>query len=215
MPRIFGKFKKDDVCDEIGSYMLHYIKGKLAELLPGMAVIENNGIGYEIFVPENSSVYLAKPGDEIRLYTSMVVREDDMSLYGFSEKDSLSMFRKLMTVSGVGAKAALAVLSAMPFSELTKAIVFEDVAKLTTANGIGKKTAQRIVLDLKDKIESFGDVSFASDLDVTSGSAKEEAIAALVALGYSKSEAMMSIVGIKEANLTAEEYIKKALKQGF
>ena len=196
--------------------MLHYIKGKLTEILPGMAVIENNGIGYELFVPENSSVYLAKTGDEIRLYTAMIVREDDISLYGFSEKDSLAMFRKLMTVSGVGAKAALAVLSAMPFSELTKAIAFEDVAKLTTANGVGKKTAQRIVLDLKDKVGAFDAMtSFGSDADILLGSAKEEAILALITLGYSKSEATMALVGIRENDLTAEEYIKRALKQGF
>lgn len=196
--------------------MIHYIRGKLTEILPGLAVIENNGIGYEVFVPENSSVYLAKPGDEIRLYTAMIVREDDISLYGFSEKDSLSMFGKLMTVSGVGAKAALSVLSAMPFSELNRAIAFEDVAKLTTAKGIGKKTAQRIVLDLKDKIGSFDSAAdFGVGGDVVFGTAKEEAVAALVTLGYSKSEATMAMIGITEPDLTAEDYIKKALKHGI
>lgn len=131
--------------------MIHYVRGKLGEILQGMAVIENNGIGYEIFVPENSSVYLARPGDEIRLYTAMIVREDDISLYGFSEKESLSMFRKLTTVSGVGAKVALAVLSAMPFSDLNRAIAFEDVEKLTTAKGIGKKQHSESCSNLKIK----------------------------------------------------------------
>lgn len=196
--------------------MLHYIKGKITTVLPGMVAIENNGIGYEVFIPDNSAAYLAKPEEEIRLFIAMIVREDDISLYGFTEKDSLTMFRKLMTVSGVGAKAALAVLSAMPLSELIRAIAFEDVTMLTSANGIGKKTAQRIVLDLKDKLAIFdaGVISSAGQ-NVVSCSAKEEAVAALVSLGYTKSEAMSAMVGINEANLTAEEYIKRALRQGI
>ncbi|NCB41649.1 MAG: Holliday junction branch migration protein RuvA [Clostridia bacterium] len=196
--------------------MIHYVKGKLTEILPGLAVIESGGVGYEIFVPENSSVYLARPGDEFRLYTAMIVREDDISLYGFPDKDSLFMFRKLMTVSGVGAKAALAVLSAMPFADLRRAIAFEDVVKLTTANGIGKKTAQRIVLELKDKIGAFDAIKPLSvETEVVPGSAKDEAVAALISLGYSKSEAMMAMIGITDTDLTAEGYIKKALKQGI
>lgn len=149
----------------------------------------------------------------MRFYTAMIVREDDISLYGFTERDSLSMFRKLMTVSGVGAKAALAVLSAMPLSELSRAIVFEDVAALTRANGIGKKTAQRIVLDLKEKIDVTETGVSVPDTDVAAGSAKEEAIHALIYLGYTKSEAMTAMIGITDPDLTAEEYIKKALAQ--
>ncbi|HPF18943.1 MAG TPA: Holliday junction branch migration protein RuvA [Bacillota bacterium] len=193
--------------------MIHYIKGRLIESLPGLAILETNGIGYQLHIPENSAAYLAKPGEEMRFYTAMIVREDDISLYGFTERDSLSMFRKLMTVSGVGAKAALAVLSAMPLSELSRAIVFEDVAALTRANGIGKKTAQRIVLDLKEKIDVTETGVSAPDTDVAAGSAKEEAIHALIYLGYTKSEAMTAMIGITDPDLTAEEYIKKALAQ--
>jgi Holliday junction DNA helicase RuvA len=191
--------------------MLHYIKGRIAEVLPGMAVLENAGIGYELHIPENSAAFLAKPGDEMRFFTAMIVREDDISLYGFTDRDSLIMFRRLMTVSGVGAKAALAILSAMPLSELTRAIVFEDVPMLTRANGIGKKTAQRIVLELKDKIGAADSITAPADTDVAPGSAKEEALGALVALGYTRSEAMTAMIGITEPGLTAEEYIRKAL----
>lgn len=191
--------------------MLHFIKGRIAEVLPGLAVLENGGIGYELHIPDNSAAYLAKPGDEIRFYTAMIVREDDISLYGFTERESLTLFRKLMTVSGVGAKAALAVLSAMPLAELNKAIVFEDVAALTRANGIGKKTAQRIVLDLKDKIDTVDTGFSVPDGGIVAGSAKDEAVSALIYLGYTKSEAMTALVGITDPDLTAEEYIRKAL----
>lgn len=196
--------------------MLHYIKGKITAVLPGMVAIENNGIGYEVFVPDNSPAYLAAREEEIRLFTAMIVREDDISLYGFTEKDSLALFRKLMTVSGVGAKAALAVLSAMPLSEILRAIAFEDAQTLTKANGIGKKTAQRIVLDLKDKVGLFdAKLLPAAESNTAADNAKEEAVAALITLGYTKSEAMSAMVGITDTDLTAEEYIKKALRQGI
>lgn len=191
--------------------MLHFIKGRIAEVLPGLAVLENGGIGYELHIPDNSAAYLAKPGDEIRFYTAMIVREDDISLYGFTERESLTLFRKLITVSGVGAKAALAVLSAMPLAELNRAIVFEDVAALTRANGIGKKTAQRIVLELKDKIDTVDTGFSVPDGGIVAGSAKDEAVSALIYLGYTKSEAMTALVGITDPDLTAEEYIRKAL----
>jgi Holliday junction DNA helicase RuvA len=196
--------------------MFHYIKGQLALKFDGGVVIEASGIGYEVFVPANSPAYLAHDGDVLTLYTAMIVREDDVSLYGFSEKESLHLFRKLITVSGVGAKAALSVLSCMPLAELKKAIVFEDAKALTIANGIGKKTAERIILELKDKLGSLGaDISEAmqSAGDVLATDEKAEAINALMALGYSKGEAMSAMVIIKDTGLSAEEYIKRALKQ--
>jgi Holliday junction DNA helicase RuvA len=195
--------------------MFHYIKGQLAMKFDGGVVIEAAGIGYEIFVPDNSSAYLAKDGDVLTLYTAMIVREDDVSLYGFSEKESLQMFRKLLTVSGVGAKAALAALSCMPIAELKKTIVFEDVKALTMANGIGKKIAERIILELKDKLGSMGgDVADAikgTDM-IMAADEKAEAANALMALGYTKAEAMTAMINIKDKGLSAEEYVKMALK---
>jgi len=197
--------------------MFHYIKGQLTAKFDGGVVIEASGIGYEIFVPDNSPAYLAKDGDLMMLFTVMIVREDDVSVYGFSDKESLQLFRKLMTVSGVGAKAAIAVLSCMPLSELKKAIVFEDAKSLTMANGIGKKTAERIILELKDKLGGIGNISEAlqsADM-ILAADEKSEAVNALLALGYTKGEALSAMVNTSEEGLSAEEYVKKALKQLF
>ena len=197
--------------------MFHYIKGQITAKFDGGVVIEAAGIGYEIFVPDNSSAYLAKDGDLLMLYTAMIVREDDVSIYGFAEKESLQLFRKLMTVNGVGAKAAISVLSCMPVSDLKKAIVFEDAKSLTRANGIGKKISERIILELKDKLGSIGNISEAlesADM-IMAADEKSGAVNALIALGYTKGEALSAMVNISEDGLSAEEYVKKALKQLF
>ena len=197
--------------------MFHYIKGQMTVKFDGGVVIETSGVGYEIFVPDNSPAYLAKDGDLLMLYTAMIVREDDVSIYGFAEKESLQLFRKLMTVSGVGAKAALAVLSCMPLSELKKAIMFEDAKSLTMANGIGKKTAERIILELKDKLGSIGYISDAlqSADKIMAVDEKAEAVNALIALGYTKGEALSALMNVGDSGLSAEEYVKKALKNLF
>lgn len=200
--------------------MLHYIKGKLAMKQETGIVIEAGGLGYEISVPGNSRLYLAAEGEELTVFTAMIVREDDISLYGFYDKGELDTFRKLITVSGVGAKAALAMLSAMPLAELHQAIVFEDAKTLTRANGIGKKTAERIVLELKDKFGEIETVQLPEGSDsvmIQQGEAdpRTEAVEALINLGYTKGEAMNAMAAVKETELTAEEYIKQALKQLF
>lgn len=201
--------------------MLHYIKGKLAMRIEGGVVVENAGLGYEVFVPDNSAVYLAQEGEDITLYLYMAVREDDISLYGFSEKDGLILFKQLITVSGVGAKAAMAILSVAPVSEMKKAIAFEDVDFLTRASGVGKKTAQRIVLELRDKIGSItgsaADISVSADISVFGGEVgnRAEAVNALISLGYSRTEAANAVAAVTEDELTSEEYIKLALKKLF
>lgn len=191
--------------------MFHYIKGNVTMKFEGGIVIEANGIGYEVFVPDNSSVYLADKEEDVLVYTVMIVREDDVSIYGFHEKESLDLFRKLMTVNGVGAKAAMAVLSSMPVAEIKKAIIFDDAATLTKANGIGKKIAQRITLELKEKLGSVGGLTEIAE-KVIGDSGKTEAINGLISLGYSRTEAVGALSGISEEDLTAEEYIKRALK---
>lgn len=195
--------------------MIHFIRGKLAIINPGSIVIENNGIGYGLTVPENSSFFLVKEGEEVFAYTSMIVREDDISLYGFSDRETQRMFHRLMSITGVGAKAAMAILSAMPLQELIRAILFEDAVTLTRANGIGKKSAQRIVLELKDKVEAADGLN-AGTVQALTGSptdARGEAADGLMALGYTKSEALTALSKISEEELSAEEYIKKALKR--
>jgi Holliday junction DNA helicase RuvA len=191
--------------------MFHYIKGNVTMKFEGGVVIETGGIGYEVFVPDNSPVYLSESSDTVLVYTAMIVREDDVSVYGFHDKEALDLFRKLMTVNGVGAKAAMAILSSMPVGEIKKAIVFDDAATLTKANGIGKKIAQRITLELKDKMGAVGGLAEAAER-VVYDSSKTEAINGLVSLGYSRSEAVSELAGITEDDLTTEEYIKRALK---
>lgn len=191
--------------------MFHYIRGNVTMKFEGGVVIEAGGIGYEVFVPDNSAVYLADSRETVLIYTAMIVREDDVSIYGFHDKESLDLFRKLLTVNGVGAKAAMAILSAMPVENIKKAIVFDDAATLTKANGIGKKIAQRITLELKDKLGAAGGLAEAAERAVFD-SGKTEAINGLISLGYTRSEALAALAGIAEEDLTTEEYIKRALK---
>ena len=197
--------------------MIHYIKGTLEIKLPESVVIETGGVGFKISVPSNSRLYMTQEGTEISVFTYMNVREDDISLYGFDDEEGLMLFEKLITVNGVGSKAAMAILSAMPSGEVRKAIMYEDADMLTRANGIGKKTAQRIVLDLKDKVGTGADLTvptgMADSLPAATSDSKGEAIDALIALGYARAEAAEALVGIKEQDLTVEEYIKLALKK--
>jgi Holliday junction DNA helicase RuvA len=201
--------------------MIHYIRGELATKLGDRVVVETGGIGYEIFVPANASVYGKSEGEQVRLYTAMMVKEDDVSLYGFPDRESLSAFHKLLAVNGVGAKAAMAVLSAMTLSEFTRAVVFGDAPVLTRANGVGKKSAERIILELKDKMSLREEAGEGGDpLSRSSGfgafapgDARAEALEALVSLGYSRSEAASALAGVAGEGLEAEAYIKQALKR--
>lgn len=197
--------------------MIHFITGKYAGAFDSGIVIENNGIGYEINMPSSSAAYMASEGDTVTVYTAMIVREDDISLYGFDDRDSLKMFRMLTGVTGIGSKGALSILSALTVSEIKKAIVFDDAGTLSKAQGVGKKTAQRIVLELKDKIDAE---SIAAAPEVKGGGMPAgirndaaEAIEALVSLGYSKSEASEAVAACGLEDASAEDYIKASLKQ--
>lgn len=185
-----------------------------------------SGLGLEIFVPAGSPLYRYGEGEEILVYTSMAVKEDGISLYGFHNREALELFELLITVSGIGAKGAMSILSALQPAELKRAILFEDAKEISRANGVGKKTAERLILELKDKIGklegALGDSSSltasgtASDgLDATGADDRTEAINALIALGYSKAEAFGAISQVSEDGLSCEEYIKKALKHLF
>lgn len=197
--------------------MIGFVRGILAEKGNGYIVVDVNGIGYLISVPANSGAYLAGEGQEVMVYTDMIVREDDVSLYGFSRKGELEAFKKLITVNGVGAKAGLSILSSFTLEQLQEAIAFEDAKALTKANGIGKKTAERIVLELKDKFsapgaEMQGETSVGNPGEGASGNGRSEAVEALIALGYTRGEATSALAHVKDNSLTAEDYIKAALK---
>ncbi len=195
--------------------MIHYIKGPVQEALPGMIIVESQGIGYEINVPDGSPLMLsAGTGETVTVYTAMIVKEDDVSLYGFSDREELSMFRLLLTVSGVGAKGALAMLSALPGLEIRRAIAFEDVSSLTRANGVGKKTAQRVVLELKDKVKALGGLEGPRPAasQIKKNSEKSQACDALMALGFTRTEALTALAGLPDEGMSTEEYIRQALK---
>ncbi|MDD4200004.1 MAG: Holliday junction branch migration protein RuvA [Eubacteriales bacterium] len=200
--------------------MIGLLRGILADKGDGYIIVDVNGVGYQVNVPANTSAYLKAEGEEVLVHTAMIVREDDMSLYGFSGKGELDVFRKLTSVSGVGPKAAIAVLSAFTLDQFKQTIVFEDSKSLQRANGIGKKTAERIVLELKDKftseslIDPCGNADDGAATSAANGG-RAEAINALVSLGYSRGEATSALAEISESDLSTEEYIKRALKNMF
>ena len=198
--------------------MIRYVKGIYSMNINGGIVVETqSGLGLEIFLPANSPIYRYGEGETIMVYTSMIVKEDDISLYGFHNIDNLEIFERLITVSGVGAKGAMSILSTLEAAELKRAIAFEDAKEISRANGIGKKTAERIILELKDKLAKTDIPAYvppADTADVSSDS-RSEAITALVALGYTKAEAFNAVASINDEGLSSEEYIKKALKNLF
>ena len=201
------------------SYMISYIKGIVAYLEPNMVVVDNQGIGYTIYISEQTASKLPSPGQEVKLFTYMNVREDAMELFGFLTKDDLDFFKLLITVNGIGPKGAQAILSVMTPSELRFAIIAQDAKTISKAPGVGNKTAQRIILDLKDKcnledaLQTFGE-DVAADTTLNAESAKGEAVEALVALGYSSTEALKTLQKINiTPDMDTETILKQALKQ--
>ena len=195
--------------------MIAFIEGKVAEKNPGELIINAGGVGFSLLC--SSATLAAAPGmgESWRCYTVMNVREDAMELFGFATKQEREMFRRLCMVTGVGAKTALGVLSALPLRDLSVAIVTGDVAALSRAPGIGKKTAQRIVLELKDKVEQQ-DVAAApggAPAPAPAGSAQQEAQAALQALGYTSAEAARAINLVRDQADSTDRLIMLALRQ--
>ncbi len=200
--------------------MIFYLNGILKIKDTDFVVIDVQGVGYQVFVPANSPLYLLEEGDPVKTYTYQQVKEDDLRLFGFDSRAELNLFQKLITVNSVGAKGAVALLSSMAMEDLKKAIIFEDVTALTRANGIGKKTAQKIVLELKDKLGAplEGDgLSMSSGASPVSRPDESVAVEALVNLGYGQGEASLAVGSIlknhPEEKLPVEEIIKQALKE--
>jgi Holliday junction DNA helicase RuvA len=194
--------------------MIASLRGKLIYTDNTVAVVECGGVGYKCFVTKNTLYNLPQKNEEVFLHTYMVVREDAMDLYGFESIEELDAFKLITSVNGVGAKIGLALLSEFTASQLTLYIASNDPKALTAASGVGIKLAQRIVLELKDKV---GSLATGETLEIkavgnaTLNSNTKEAVAALVALGYSQSEASLA-VGKLDMSLTTEELIKQALK---
>lgn len=181
-------------------------------------VVETGGIGYNLRMPADAASCLPGIGSEVKIYTYTSVREDAIWLYGFSTRDELQLFQQLITVNGIGPKGAQAVLSAIPVGELRLAIYTGDVKRIAKAPGIGAKTAQRIVLDLKDQI-SLEDTLAAEKApeafdSSVSGKERREAVEALTALGYAQADAVKVIRSVPDADkMDVEQLLKAALKQ--
>ena len=204
--------------------MISYIRGPLVEIDEDMIVVEAGAVGYNIRVPLSVREGLPAVGKEVRIYTYLQVREDAMALYGFLSRQDLNMFRMLLTVNGIGAKAALSVMSTLRLPDLQAAILSEDGRAIARAPGVGPKTAKRVILDLKDKIRAEdllpGAAAVSGDIQVqavqgslAADGAAREAVEALVALGYSSAEASRAVgrVAVTE-EMTAEAVLKASLK---
>lgn len=204
--------------------MFYYINGKLAHLDPTFAVIDAGGIGYKLTI--SGTTHAAMPHHlttqeppDVKLYTYMAVREDGIELFGFMTEDELSYFKLLITVSGVGPKAAISILSEMTPAKLAIAICSDDKKAISRANGIGPKTAARIILELKDKlkgqsfIDTEGSITAEELTTSTPSGKKKDAEDALTVLGYSRSEAAAALRTINTDALEVDEIIRQALKK--
>lgn len=194
--------------------MFAYMKGTLEVKTVGYVVIEVAGIGYKIFMSEPAIEKLGEIGEIVKVHTYLKVREDDISLFGFNTNEELRMFELLLSVSGVGAKSAITILSNITPSSFALAVISDDVGKLKQLPGIGDKTAQRLILELKDKLK--GEQIEEDKLDkmqetLLDNHKSTEAMAALQVLGYSKKEIEKALEKVDKENLTVEDIIRKGL----
>ncbi len=196
--------------------MFYYIEGKVSLLKQNLAVIDTGGVGYACHTSQNT-IASVQEGKPARLYTYLYVREDILDLYGFATEEELNCFQLLIGISGVGPKAALSILSIVPPQKLALSIMTGDEKILTQAQGIGKKTAQRIVLELRDKMakeQLEGAVNTKiQPILLQQEDQTGEAVSALMVLGYSQSEAMQAMNGMDLSGLTAEDIIRQCLKR--
>lgn len=195
--------------------MFYYIKGTLAYCDPNCAVIDAGGVGYKLTISQNTFSALPKLGENAKLYSWLSVREDGVELFGFAKEDELSAFKLLIGVSGVGPKVALGVLSFLTPEKLALAVSSEDAKTLAKANGVGSKTAARIVLELKDKMvggQISSDESNVPTVENKSG-ALADATEALTVLGYTRSDINAALRGVNLSGMSTEEIIRTAMKQ--
>lgn len=193
--------------------MFAYIKGSLEVKSINYVVVENNGIGYKIYMSSKSIGTIGNIGEQVKVHIHYHVREDDISLYGFNSEEELRMFEILINVSGVGVKSALTMLSDITPSSFALAVINDDVTRLTKVPGVGKKTAQRLILELKDKLKSEDITSEEIEVEEKkNNNINNDAVVALQVLGYSKKEAETVLEKIDTNGLSIEETIKQALK---
>ena len=198
--------------------MIAYISGALVSAGENYIVIDNHGMGYRIFVSGKFLEHIPAYGTQIKIYTHMYIREDELTLYGFHSEEELSVFRILIGISGVCPKVAMAILTALTIQELQLAVISEDAKTISKANGVGAKGASRIILELKDKLkmEDMMDAAYEQSIvqDTQDINAARDAILALVNLGYSSSEAALAVKKIGDTSqMDIEAILKAALKK--
>ena len=198
--------------------MYSYIRGELAEINSDHIVLDVNGIGYQIYIPTNTLNYLPSIGEMVKIHTYLYIREDAMMLYGFLTRDDLDMFKMLITVSGIGPKGGLGILSTLSTDDLRFAVLSDDAKAIAKAPGIGAKTAQRVIIDLKDKmsLEEAFEKKFEHTTDKVlpeNNSIKNDAVLALNALGYSSTESLKAVSKVEiTEDMDVEDVLKAALK---
>lgn len=202
--------------------MIGRIRGKLVEKLPPEVLIDVGGVGYEVQMPMTSLYQLPELGQEVIVYTHFVVREDAQLLFGFADRQERALFRELIKANGVGPKMALTIMSGMSASQFVQVVNNSDVASLVKLPGVGKKTAERLLVEMRDRLKSvFGDTdAMPSELPTiatptaipSANSAKDEALSALLALGYKAPQAEKMIKTVYDESLSSEELIREALK---
>ena len=203
--------------------MLAYVKGELAQKQIGYVVIDVGGLGYKIFMSEPSIDEIGNIGDEVKVHTYYKVSEDDISLFGFNTQEELRMFELLISVSGIGAKTAIAMLACIEPSQFAIAVISDDIDTLRKIPGVGPKSAQRIVLELKDKMKKEQQIAELTNASleqkskvkkiIVADSKVQEATDALQVLGYTKKDVEKALEQIDTADLSVEDIIKKALRE--
>ena len=193
--------------------MIGYLRGVLRRKEPPTLLVEVGGVGYELEAPMTTFYELPAVGETVALHTHLVVREDAHLLYGFARETQRRQFRALLKVNGVGPRVALAVLSGLNEAELTRCVINDDVARLTQVPGIGRKTAERLIVELRDKLANETAVS---PISASAGPAERdplaEAVSALIALGYKPPEASRAVRAVPSQGLSTEEIIRQALQ---
>ena len=199
--------------------MIGRLRGFLAEKQPPHLVLDVNGVGYELEVPMTTLYRLPHVGEPVTLHTHLVVREDAHLLYGFAEKRERELFRELIRLNGVGPKLALALMSGLEVDELVRCVQAQDTSALTRIPGVGKKTAERLLVELKDRFKAwesqpgtFALVSPGPNAPEPVASAESDAVSALISLGYKPQEASKAVSAIKEKDLSSADLIRRALK---
>lgn len=203
--------------------MISYLRGELVAVETEKAVIDVGGVGYGVFMPGQSLSLLQQPGNEVKIYTYLNVREDAMQLFGFLTRDDLEIFKLVIGVSGIGPKGGLNILSCMSPDELRFAIMSGDAKAISAAPGIGKKTAEKLIVELRDKVDieemlehaAHGDEAGAHDMVAADSDTQTEAVQALVALGYGSAESMRAVKKTSADCATVEDILKEALKYLF